>query len=77
MKRRFSDYILKKSKKYGDGKLAKGKERADAVSYGFALSFDKLFYFVELSSGESVNVRVSFCVFMFFKEFYLGSFFFS
>lgn len=73
MKRRPPDYIPKKSKKHGDGKLAKGKERADAASYGSALPPDKLPYLVELSPGESANARVSLCVFTLLKEFYLGS----
>ncbi|XP_070459000.1 afadin isoform X32 [Equus przewalskii] len=52
LKRRPPDYIPKKSKKHGDGKLAKGKERADAASYGSALPPDKLPYLVELSPGR-------------------------
>ncbi|XP_070112480.1 afadin isoform X33 [Equus caballus] len=53
LKRRPPDYIPKKSKKHGDGKLAKGKERADAASYGSALPPDKLPYLVELSPDGS------------------------
>ncbi|XP_046526490.1 afadin isoform X4 [Equus quagga] len=52
LKRRPPDYIPKKSKKHGDGKLAKGKERADAAGYGSALPPDKLPYLVELSPGR-------------------------
>ncbi|XP_046526492.1 afadin isoform X6 [Equus quagga] len=53
LKRRPPDYIPKKSKKHGDGKLAKGKERADAAGYGSALPPDKLPYLVELSPDGS------------------------
>ncbi|XP_070372228.1 afadin isoform X8 [Equus asinus] len=52
LKRRPPDYIPKKSKKHSDGKLAKGKERADAAGYGSVLPPDKLPYLVELSPGR-------------------------
>nr|XP_044617228.1 afadin isoform X7 [Equus asinus] len=53
LKRRPPDYIPKKSKKHSDGKLAKGKERADAAGYGSVLPPDKLPYLVELSPDGS------------------------
>lgn len=52
LKRRPPDYIPKKTKKHIDGKLVKGKERAEGSGYGSALPPEKLPYLVELSPGE-------------------------
>uniref|UniRef100_A0A8C0L4H6 Afadin, adherens junction formation factor n=1 Tax=Canis lupus dingo TaxID=286419 RepID=A0A8C0L4H6_CANLU len=51
LKRRPADYIPKKTKKHVDGKLVKGKERAEGSAYGSALPPEKLPYLVELSPG--------------------------
>ncbi|XP_077613510.1 afadin [Crocuta crocuta] len=53
LKRRPPDYIPKKTKKHGDGKLMKGKERAEGSGYGSALPPEKLPYLVELSPDGS------------------------
>ncbi|XP_073926354.1 afadin isoform X16 [Castor canadensis] len=52
LKRRPPDYIPKKSKKAVEGKLLKGKEKADGAGYGSALPPEKLPYLVELSPGR-------------------------
>ncbi|XP_073750335.1 afadin isoform X7 [Callorhinus ursinus] len=52
LKRRPPDYIPKKTKKHVDGKLVKGKERAEGSGYGSALPPEKLPYLVELSPGR-------------------------
>lgn len=52
LKRRPPDYIPKKTKKHVDGKLARGKEKAEGSGYGSALPPEKLPYLVELSPGE-------------------------
>ncbi|XP_038391200.1 afadin isoform X18 [Canis lupus familiaris] len=52
LKRRPADYIPKKTKKHVDGKLVKGKERAEGSAYGSALPPEKLPYLVELSPGR-------------------------
>ncbi|XP_027458878.1 afadin isoform X16 [Zalophus californianus] len=52
LKRRPPDYIPKKTKKHVDGKLLKGKERAEGSGYGSALPPEKLPYLVELSPGR-------------------------
>lgn len=52
LKRRPPDYVPKKTKKHVDGKLVKGKERAEGSGYGSALPPEKLPYLVELSPGE-------------------------
>ncbi|XP_022376667.1 afadin isoform X1 [Enhydra lutris kenyoni] len=52
LKRRPPDYIPKKTKKHGDGKLAKGKEKVEGSGYGSALPPEKLPYLVELSPGR-------------------------
>ncbi|XP_053077935.1 afadin isoform X4 [Acinonyx jubatus] len=49
LKRRPPDYVPKKTKKHVDGKLVKGKERAEGSGYGSALPPEKLPYLVELS----------------------------
>ncbi|XP_058591895.1 afadin isoform X8 [Neofelis nebulosa] len=49
LKRRPPDYVPKKTKKPVDGKLVKGKERAEGSGYGSALPPEKLPYLVELS----------------------------
>ncbi|XP_073750338.1 afadin isoform X11 [Callorhinus ursinus] len=53
LKRRPPDYIPKKTKKHVDGKLVKGKERAEGSGYGSALPPEKLPYLVELSPDGS------------------------
>ncbi|XP_072687055.1 afadin isoform X17 [Canis lupus baileyi] len=53
LKRRPADYIPKKTKKHVDGKLVKGKERAEGSAYGSALPPEKLPYLVELSPDGS------------------------
>ncbi|XP_073926360.1 afadin isoform X17 [Castor canadensis] len=53
LKRRPPDYIPKKSKKAVEGKLLKGKEKADGAGYGSALPPEKLPYLVELSPDGS------------------------
>ncbi|XP_017652343.1 afadin isoform X10 [Nannospalax galili] len=53
LKRRPPDYIPKKMKKHVEGKLLKGKERADGSGYGSALPPEKLPYLVELSPDGS------------------------
>ncbi|XP_027458880.1 afadin isoform X18 [Zalophus californianus] len=53
LKRRPPDYIPKKTKKHVDGKLLKGKERAEGSGYGSALPPEKLPYLVELSPDGS------------------------
>ncbi|XP_034525359.1 afadin isoform X16 [Ailuropoda melanoleuca] len=53
LKRRPPDYIPKKTKKHIDGKLVKGKERAEGSGYGSALPPEKLPYLVELSPDGS------------------------
>ncbi|XP_059032494.1 afadin isoform X13 [Mustela lutreola] len=52
LKRRPPDYIPKKTKKHVDGKLARGKEKAEGSGYGSALPPEKLPYLVELSPGR-------------------------
>ncbi|XP_044773369.1 afadin isoform X8 [Neomonachus schauinslandi] len=52
LKRRPPDYIPKKTKKHVDGKLVKGKERAEGSGYGSVLPPEKLPYLVELSPGR-------------------------
>ncbi|XP_025768632.1 afadin isoform X1 [Puma concolor] len=52
LKRRPPDYVPKKTKKHVDGKLVKGKERAEGSGYGSALPPEKLPYLVELSPGR-------------------------
>ncbi|XP_053077949.1 afadin isoform X18 [Acinonyx jubatus] len=53
LKRRPPDYVPKKTKKHVDGKLVKGKERAEGSGYGSALPPEKLPYLVELSPDGS------------------------
>ncbi|XP_021548933.1 afadin isoform X2 [Neomonachus schauinslandi] len=53
LKRRPPDYIPKKTKKHVDGKLVKGKERAEGSGYGSVLPPEKLPYLVELSPDGS------------------------
>ncbi|XP_058591905.1 afadin isoform X18 [Neofelis nebulosa] len=53
LKRRPPDYVPKKTKKPVDGKLVKGKERAEGSGYGSALPPEKLPYLVELSPDGS------------------------
>ncbi|XP_044935958.1 afadin isoform X15 [Mustela putorius furo] len=53
LKRRPPDYIPKKTKKHVDGKLARGKEKAEGSGYGSALPPEKLPYLVELSPDGS------------------------
>ncbi|KAL1770318.1 afadin isoform X9, partial [Sigmodon hispidus] len=52
LKRRPADYVPKKVKKHAEGKLLKGKDRADGAGYGSALPPEKLPYLVELSPGR-------------------------
>ncbi|XP_036782358.2 afadin isoform X2 [Manis pentadactyla] len=49
LKRRPLDYIPKKTKRHSDGKLVRGKERAEGSGCGSALPPEKLPYLVELS----------------------------
>jgi hypothetical protein len=64
LKRRPPDYIPKKSKKAVEGKLLKGKEKADGAGYGSALPPEKLPYLVELSPGEKTAHTRKHCKWM-------------